>query len=169
LRFLSPQLVAAVIALSLLCGCSRPSGSSGGGKASTYRPSKHAGARDLAVDEEHGGHTLKKHVARSDRDLQERLRREPDISAASTYIDRHTAEEFIGDCLSDNDARVGQWLERDRHPNLVLDCIGDPAWPIGRSLRRGRTEVEPCSRATVVLKWRPPQDYYVLTSYPDCR
>ena len=165
-----PRLYAVVILWSLLmsAACSRPS-PSGASTASVNRPSKHAGARNLAADEASGGHTLKKHIGRSDRDLRERLRREPDISAASTYVDRHTAEEFIGECLSENDGRIGQWMDRERHPNLVLDCAGDPAWPIGRSLRRGETQVEPCSRATVVLKWEPPRDYFVLTSYPDCR
>ncbi len=169
MRFRSIQLVAAALLLSLLAGCSRPPGKSGEKASNGNRPSKHAGARNLAIDEEDGGHTLKKHVGRSDRELRERLQKERDIAAASTYADRHTAEEFIGDCISENDSRIGQWLERDRHPNLVLDCEGDPAWPIGRSLRRGQTEVEPCSKATVVLKWKPPHEYYVLTSYPDCR
>ncbi len=170
MRFRLPQFVTVALLLSLLAACSRPPGNTGGERGSnSNRPSNHTGARNLAIDEEEGGHTLKKHVGRSDRELRERMQREPNISAASTYTDRHTAEDFIGDCLSENDGRVGQWLERDRHPNLVLDCEGDPAWPIGRSLRRGQTEVEPCSRATVVLKWKQPHEYYVLTSYPDCQ
>ncbi len=168
MRLRAFQLAAIMLTLGLLSGCSRSS--SGGAKgAATNRPSRHAGARNLAADEEAGGHTLKKHVGRTDGELRERLRREPEISAASTYTDRHTAEDFIGDCLSENESRIGQWMERERHPNLVLDCVGDPAWPIGRSLRRGQSEIEPCSQATVVLKWRTPRDYYVLTSYPDCR
>jgi hypothetical protein len=167
LAFRSFQFVAVALLLSLVTGCSRPPSNSG--EKTSNKPSQHAGARNLALDEENGGHTLKKHVGRSDRELWERLQRERDISAASTYTDRHTAENFIGDCLSENDGRIGQWMERDRHPNLVLDCEGDPAWPIGRSLRRGQSAVEPCSRATVVLKWKPPREYYVLTSYPDCR
>jgi hypothetical protein len=169
LRFRFIQLAVAVVALSLALSCSRPGPSDSGKTAKSNRPSKHAGARDLAADEAQGGHTLKKHVGRSDNDLRERLRREPNISAASTYTDRHNAEDFVGECLAENQGRLIQWENADRHPNLVLDCIGDPAWPIGRSLRRGRSEVEPCSKATLVLKFEPPQDYYVLTSYPDCQ
>ena len=159
-----------VLLLSLVGACSRPPGGRSGEKeSSSSRPSRHAGAHNLLIDEEDGGHTLKKHVGRSDADLRERLQREREITAASTYTDRRTAEDFIGDCLSENDGRIGQWMDRDRHPNLVLDCEGDPAWPIGRSLQRGQSEVEACSRATVVLKWKPPHEYFVLTSYPDCR
>jgi hypothetical protein len=51
----------------------------------------------------------------------------------------------------------------------VLDYDGDPSHPIGRSLRRDADQPEPCSHATVVLKWNGDKDYYVLTSYPECR
>ncbi|HEU5402366.1 MAG TPA: RNase A-like domain-containing protein [Terriglobales bacterium] len=170
MHFRSSKLVAAaLLLLSLLVACSRPTTNTKERASSSNRASRHSGARNLANDEEDGGHTLKKHVGLSDRELRERLKREPEISAASSYTDRHTAEDFIGDCLSENDGRIEQWLERDRHPNLVLDCEGDPAWPIGRSLRKGGDTAEPCSRATVVLKWKPRREYYVLTSYPDCR
>lgn len=146
--------------------CSRPSSSSGAAKEE--RRSKHAGARDLSVDESRGGHVLSRHVGLSDADLRERLRREPNISAASTYNDRRAAEDLIGNCISENSGRIQVWLDRDRHPNLVLDCIGDPAWPLGRTLHRGRSQAEPCSKANAVLKFDPPRGYYVLTSYPDC-
>ena len=133
------------------------------------RPSQHSGARDLGADEAHGGHTLKKHVVRTDTELRERLRRERNISAASTYTDRRTAEDFVGECLAENQGRVMQWLDRENHPNLVLDCQGDPAWPIGRTIHRGSSQIEACSKATVVMKFDPPHGYYVLTSYPDCQ
>jgi hypothetical protein len=51
----------------------------------------------------------------------------------------------------------------------VLDYDGDQAHPIGRSLRRGTDRAEPCVHATIVLKWAGSYDYYVLTSYPECR
>lgn len=156
-------IAAAVLFIWLGCNSSPPS-------SSQKKPSERSTAgRDLSAEDARGGHTLKKHVGRSDRDLRERLRRERDISAASTYTDRHTAETFVASCLEENHVRVQQWLNQERHPNLALDCIGDPAWPIGRTLRRRQSRPEPCSNATLVLKWTPPQDYYVLTSYPDCR
>lgn len=168
MRFRHTQLVMATLALVLSMGCSRPS-STPPAKSAAKQPSKHSGAHDLSADEAKGGHTLRKHVGRSDVDLRERLSRESNISAASTYTDRRAAEDFIGECLTEQQGRVMQWTNGERHPNLVLDCTGDPAWPIGRSLRRGSSHVEPCSNATLVLKFDPPEGYYVLTSYPDCR
>lgn len=161
-------LLCASFVLSLWLGCNS-SPPSAAPKKPAERTAHSTAGRDLSQDEAKGGHTLRKHVGRSDQDLRERLRREREISAASTYTDRHTAETFIASCLEENQVRIRQWLAEDRHPNLALDCIGDPAWPIGRTLRRGQSQPEPCSNATLVLKWTPPQDYYVLTSYPDCR
>jgi len=124
-------------------------------------------AHNLASDEALGGHTLKRHVGVSDLQLRQRLTNEPDIAAASTYTDRATAENVISQTLTRNQDRIQLWLERNRHPNLVLDYHGPE--PVGRSLRRGERESEPCSRAIVVLRWDPPNRYHVLTSYPECR
>jgi hypothetical protein len=123
--------------------------------------------RDLSQDESAGGHTLHKHVGRTDDQLRERLRHEREISAASTWTDRETAERAVGAALSQNDEKIQRWLARDSHPNLVLDYEGPQS--IGRSLRRNANQPEPCSHATIVLKWSGPGSYYVLTSYPECR
>lgn len=125
--------------------------------------------RDLAADEARGGHTLKRHVGRSDGDLRERLARERGISAASTYTDRQTAEEVVGMTLSEAGDRLSRWVARDgRRPNLALDHGGGRV--IGRSLRRGARAVEPCTGAVVVLRWdERAGSFYVLTSYPEAR
>jgi Bacterial CdiA-CT RNAse A domain len=126
--------------------------------------------RDLSQDEAAGGHILRKHVGCTDEQLRERLEHERHISAASTYTDRETAERVVGSVLQQQHVRIQHWSEREGgHPNLVLDYDGDPQHPIGRSLRRGESESQPCSRALVVLKWAGPNDFYVLTSYPECR
>jgi hypothetical protein len=127
-------------------------------------------SRDLSRDETAGGHTLRKHVGRSDDELRQRLRRERNIAAASTWTDRTTAERAVGLALEQNRDQIERWLNRPGgHPNLVIDYDGDPSHSIGRSLRRGADQVEPCAHATIILKWAGPNVYYVLTSYPECR
>jgi toxin YxiD len=127
-----------------------------------------AQARDLGHDEALGGHTLSRHVGRSDQELRDRLRKDRHISAASTYSDRATAERVVGEALRRSERRLRDWLDRSGpRPNLVLDYRGDPAHPIGRSLGRGEEGVRPVWDAVVVLKWRPDGDYFVLTSYPE--
>jgi hypothetical protein len=76
----------------------------------------------------------------------------------------------VGTALRQEQTKIGRWLAREGgHPNLVLDYDGDAAHPIGRTLRRGDDQTAPCSHAVVVLKWAGPTDYYVLTTYPECR
>jgi hypothetical protein len=129
-----------------------------------------AAVRDLSQDEASGGHTLRKHVGRTDGELRQRLRHERNIAAASTWTDRETAERAVGVAIEQNRDKINRWLNREGgHPNLVIDYDGDPSHPIGRTLNRDAGQAEPCSHATVVLKWSGPGDYYVLTSYPECR
>lgn len=126
--------------------------------------------RDLSRDEARGGHTLARHVGLSDAQLRERLRREPRISAASTYTDRPTAERVVGAALAAGRERIEGWRAREgRRPNLVLD-YRSPDGPVGRSLRRRASASVPCAEAVVVLRWDEGSgDFFVLTSYPEAR
>ncbi|HYL17001.1 MAG TPA: RNase A-like domain-containing protein [Terriglobales bacterium] len=124
---------------------------------------------DLSEDEARGGHTLRKHVGKTDDELRARLQDEPNITAASTYNDRATAESVVGSVLQQDRAKIERWLDRSSgHPNLVLYYDGDPAHPIGRSLGRGQSQGQPCSHAVVIFRWMRDREYYVLTSYPEC-
>lgn len=126
-------------------------------------------ARDLAADEAMGGHTLARHVGKSDRDLGDRLRREPQISSASTYTDRQTAERVVAAAIGRGGRRLEAWLDRQgSRPNLVLRYVNPGRQPVGRSLARGEREARPSDRALVVLRWdERVKRFYVLTSYPE--
>ena len=124
--------------------------------------------RDLSQDEAAGGHILRKHVGQTEDQLRERLRRERNITGASTYTDRATAEQAVGAAIAQSQERIERWLDRSGgHPNLVLDYDSEP--PIGRTINRGENQSRPCAHALVVLKYAGPSNYYVLTSYPECR
>ena len=124
--------------------------------------------RDLSQDEAAGGHILRKHVGQTDDELRERLERERGITGASTYTDRPTAEHAVGAAIAASQDRIQRWLSRSGgHPNLVPDY--DNAAPIGRTINRGESQSRPCSHALVVLRYAGPNQYYVLTSYPECR
>ena len=127
--------------------------------------------RDLARDERRGGHTLARHVGLSDDDLRERLSREKRIAAASTWTDRRVAEQVVGETLARFADRVRGWTRRTgSRANLALDYRGSSQRVLGRSLRRGRSRVEACTDAVVVLKWRESEiDFFVLTAYPEVR
>jgi len=119
-------------------------------------------------DEQRGGHTLDRHVGRTDAELQERLERERNISAASTWIDRGTAEEVVAEALRAEHRRIESWMRRgERRPNLALHY--DAGRVTGRSLRRGESQAVPCTSAVIVLRASGPESFYVLTTYPEAR
>ena len=136
--------------------------------ASANRPVDRSVDRyDLSRDEERGGHTLHKHVGRTDDELRQRLEREPDISAASSWTDRVTAEETVAAALWAERRKIENWQRRGvRRPNLVLHF--DAGHAIGRSLVRGSSQAVSCTEAAIVLR-ADGEGFYVLTAYPETR
>jgi Bacterial CdiA-CT RNAse A domain len=132
-------------------------------------PGTNAPARDLADDERMGGHTLARHVGKTDAELAERLRREPQISAASTYNDRNIAERSVAAALASSRGKIDAWQRRSgRRPNLALRYVDRSGQIVGRSLSRGQRTPVSCDRVVVVLRWNEQLDrFYVLTSYPE--
>jgi hypothetical protein len=123
--------------------------------------------RDLSSDDAMGGHTLARHVGKTDDELRERLRREPNISSASTYTDRATAEAVVGAALLSPSRSFETWRNRTgRRPNFVLHYAAHRV--IGRSIGRHRSGAVPCEDALVVVRWDDRRErFYVLTSYPE--
>jgi len=121
---------------------------------------------DLERDEGRGGHTIARHVGRTDAQLQARLRRES-ISAASTYPDLETAERAVRRTLDEHTGRVQVWVNR-RAPkaNLAIRHRARDGLPTGRILARGAPQSRDAHGAVVVLRWRG-EGWYVLTSYPE--
>jgi len=163
-----------LIALGVM-GCDQPTpptpaASSAASEAPAVdRSAKSSSGHDLSADEAMGGHTLARHVGKTDDELRERLRREPEISSASTYTDRATAEAVVAEALSSAPRSFDSWRRRTgRRANFVMHFGADR--PIGRSMSRGRVEATPCENALVVVRWdERRQRFYVLTSYPEER
>jgi len=165
------------IAIGLLCliSCQQPATTNNAN--SSPSPSLATGAgtrerdapvRDLSRDEATGGHILRKHVGQTEEQLRRRLERERNITGASTYTDRPTAEHTVGAAIANSRGEIQTWLNRSgRHANLVLDYDSDV--PVGRTMNRGEYQSHVCQHAVVVLKYNGPDSYYVLTSYPECR
>jgi Ni/Co efflux regulator RcnB len=136
--------------------------------ASVNRPADRPVDRyDLSRDEERGGHTLRKHAGLTDDELRQRLERERDISAASTWSDRATAEQTVAAALRAERRKIENWQRRGvRRPNLVLHF--EAGRVLGRSLVRGATQPVPCTEAVIVLR-ADGEGLYVLTAYPEAR
>jgi hypothetical protein len=125
--------------------------------------------RDLAADERCGGHTIDRHVGRTNKQLADRLRLEPQISAASTYTDLTTAETVVGLALARERGRIESWsARRGSRPNLAVRYRVAGPKPIGRSWQRGKVAPAACFEAVVVLHWDVSRGAFcVLTSYPE--
>ena len=125
--------------------------------------------RDLAADERCGGHTIARHVGKTNRELAERLRQQPEISAASTYTDLKTAETVVGAALVKERSRIESWSKRSgSRPNLALRYTSPGEGLIGRSWQRGKVAPNGCFQAVIVLRWDVSRGAFcVLTSYPE--
>jgi hypothetical protein len=183
----SLKFIATLFALVLLgCGQQKPSSESWNERASGSQQNSRSQERhresnpsesgtnqqnsadryDLSRDEERGGHTLRKHVGRSDDELRERLDRER-ISASSTWTDRESAETTVAHAMQAERGRIESWEQRgEPRPNLALHF--DAGHPIGRTMTRGSSQSMPCSQAVIVLK-ADGNSFYVLTTYPEER
>ena len=169
-RILACTRFAALVALFWTAGCG-PNGEPSRDRQPTtgeIEPPRATPRYDLARDENRGGHTLSRHVGRTDAELRERLARERNISAASTWTDRDTAETTIAAALRTERERIDSWMRRGR-PRANLALHYDAGRVIGRSLRRGDSRSADCTRAVLVLRAEGdgPERFYVLTAYPE--
>lgn len=167
------RLVLLVLPVFGLGGCAQgPQPQTGNSEEARRASSSSAGRAaeryDLSKDEERGGHTLARHVARTDEELRERLRREGNISAASTWTDRETAEETIAQALRAERGRIESWMRRG-NPRANLALHYETGREIGRSLRRGETDAVRCCDVVIVLRTDGADSFYVLTAYPEAR
>jgi len=168
-RVLELLLFLLTVVLVQLAGCGQSPAPirDGGGQPTNENASKGTSPRyDLGRDEERGGHTLKRHVGRTDAELQERLDEERNISAASTWTDRATAETTIAEAMHAERGRIDAWMRRGT-PRSNLALHYNARHVIGRSFQRGYGQAVDCTRAVIVLRADGLDGFYVLTAYPE--
>ncbi|CCN36817.1 putative Rhs family protein [Vibrio nigripulchritudo SO65] len=120
----------------------------------------------LIFHENLDGHTIRRHVGKTDEQLLQRFETEPDILGSSTYPDLETAQRAVGDVLSRNSDNVQDWLENSSKPRLTLNETLD--YEVGRVIPQGATASQPSNKSFVLLVKDPlaPNGYRVHTSFP---
>lgn len=114
-------------------------------------------------DAAYRGHTILKHLDKTDEQLTERFANEPKLRWSSSFSDRGTAEAAIAHALRQNQSAIQGWLGRSRP---VLKFEVDIGVEIGRSLAQDGTIVS-ASRVRVVLRKEDTMlGYYIQTAYP---
>jgi hypothetical protein len=112
----------------------------------------------------HNGHTLERHVGKSDAWLKRRLERQGNIPAASTFPDLKTANNAINAALEAHWPTIQEWLE-DKKGRETLNVRHRLEKSIGRGLERGEKTVSDYSRVIVRLE-KQGKGFVIWTAYP---
>jgi uncharacterized protein YukE len=98
----------------------------------------------LAHEGVEGGHTLAKHVGKTEEFLRNRLATEPDITGASTFYNREVAENSIAEVLKAHAKSIRRWLAGAEGKLIIM---GSASQVCGLVLRR--PEGDPIESAAV--------------------
>ncbi|NQE35145.1 RNase A-like domain-containing protein [Microcoleus asticus] len=120
----------------------------------------------LDFHESAGGHTLERHVGKTEAQLAQRLASETRISAASSFTDRSVAEAAIGEAMNRNQNAIDSWV-KSRGNRYTIDYNANRR--IGITLRRRASKATSASRLKIVLQRsaKLPPGYFILTAYPE--
>ncbi|MCY7385965.1 MAG: hypothetical protein LH628_26050 [Microcoleus sp. CAN_BIN18] len=119
----------------------------------------------LDFHEAAGGHTLERHVGKTESQLAQRLASETRISAASSFTYRSVAEAAIAEAMNRNQSAIDSWV-KSRANRYTIDY--DANRIIGITLRRRASKATQTSRLRIVLQrsTKLPPGYFILTAYP---
>jgi len=122
----------------------------------------------LQQQERAGGHTIERHVGKSDQQLVERLRKEPSIGAASTYPNLTTASTHLEAALTANAVHLNQWANSAAvGQKQVVDYNANQV--VGRVARRppNSNNIKNAQQLRAVLTATGGGKCLLLTSYPN--
>jgi len=117
------------------------------------------------------GHTLERHVGKSDADLRRRLDEargtRGELSAASTFATRRNAEHFVGATLKRNESAIWRWLKSRNGPSSKAFTARFTE-PTGRRMKLGQSRSESVHGTRVVLRRdsTSPSGYRIVSSFP---
>jgi hypothetical protein len=113
-----------------------------------------------------GGHTIAKHVGRTEQQLRARLAAEPQRKIVSTFTDLKTAEECISKVMRVNAPRIKAWAQSGTNAK-PLQLVEDVGRIAGFGVVRLSGQVVHLRKVQLVLKFQTynGMPYYVLTAY----
>jgi hypothetical protein len=124
-----------------------------------------SGRRNLHDHEDAGGHTIDRHVGKSENWLQKRLATDPDIPAASTFRNKVSANRADGQFVKQNKDSIEKWLKSGKKGVFIGRAVMSE--PIGRVIERGETKsVETNIVEVVVARDNSQNGWHIVTSYP---
>ncbi|ACB62617.1 conserved hypothetical protein [Burkholderia ambifaria MC40-6] len=112
-----------------------------------------------------GGHTIAKHVGKSEAYLRSRLKNEPSKEFVSSFWSLAEAEWAISSVMQQNTTRIVAWAQSTSRAPLVLnENVGRS---VGYGLSRDNEIIGNLSRVQIVLKAQSfnGMPFYIVTSY----
>lgn len=113
-----------------------------------------------------GGHTLARHVGKTEKWLRDRLAQGLVPDAASSFVSYDEAVAAVDAAIEAARDKIGEWLKQDADPRVILLHPVNP--PVGRLLSRDSGEVIAAPRVCVVLERAADTEhgFFVRTAYP---
>ena len=115
-----------------------------------------------------GGHTIFKHIGKTEAQLAARLAAERSLNVASSFTSLALAERVISAALRADRARVLHWARGAARAQAPLAVVHRAGTNVGVCLVRGTARAIPTQKLRVVLLLQAynGMPYYVLTAYP---
>lgn len=137
-----------------------------GGLAAARVAAIRGGRLSLAAQEAAGGHTIARHIGRTEAQLRARLAAQPSIPAASTFATLAQAERAVGSVLRANSQAIATWAGTAA-PNATRAFVG-PFAGAGSGVVRATGQLTRMNSVRVVLRKQIANGrlYYVLTAFP---
>lgn len=121
----------------------------------------------LAAEEAAGGHTILKHVNKTEAELRARLLAEPRISAATSFRSLEAAERAVSQVLRSKGGEITSWATRARPgARLRLEMHFREAYGSGVVRATGRYTELNGVRLVLQRVDRSDRVYFVLTAFP---
>ncbi|MGE4503515.1 MAG: RNase A-like domain-containing protein [Thiomicrospira sp.] len=150
-----------------LVGCG-PSAQSVDGGLGDVRQPIHI---DLAAHEAMGGHTIARHVAKTDAYLIARLRKSTRLNTVSSFSDLAVAQASINAVLNIEREAVAHWWRGDLARQAFFARVPTHGYYMTRAMleQSGERTISlpvPDQAVVRVVLARQGEDYYVLTAFP---
>lgn len=125
------------------------------------------GAISLAAEEAAGGHTIARHVGRTEAQLRSRLAQQPGIPAASTFRTLQEAEAAVAAALRTNKEAIKAWA-KSANPGQTKAFTYEAGRVIGQGVVRSTGQMTDMSKMVVVVRKVIEKNrvYFVITAYP---
>jgi hypothetical protein len=115
-----------------------------------------------------GGHTLLKHIGKTEAELRARLLSQPGIPVASTFKSLEIAERIIYDAVRANRSGIESWA-RTAAPGARQAFFHTASTPVGHGVVRASNSLVQMSKVRIVMKLEQYRGklYYILTAFPE--